>query len=208
MLRATHRTTSASVGLWRRQTTVGPNEQPLGARWVSVVRELEWGPAAGRSTRLSALRAATDEATLSIGIHGFGCLYPSTDGNYRTGTVMVHVGHGSESGIRLRQCYCSTSQSCTPGYSNTVSIGIELWDVTRRSVTKLISAPGRDTLAWSRRRVRRPDAYFVARRRIAHALYGVRRTLQAVQQSSREETCQRFPVAQKLMEHSCDHLSR
>lgn len=78
--------------LWTRQLDPQPNRQPAGARFVSALDDLTWGPAAETSPALQALRAAAPGGKLSIGWHTFGYFYPDTEPRYRTGSVMLHIG--------------------------------------------------------------------------------------------------------------------
>ena len=78
--------------LWRRQTDQAANGQASGARFVSTLSDLSWGPATARSARLTALRQQTSEDKLSVGIHTFGYFYVDTSPRYRTGTVFAHIG--------------------------------------------------------------------------------------------------------------------
>lgn len=86
-------TVCAFRDLWTRQMNARPNGQAAGARFVSTLRDLEWGPAAQKSGALSALRAASkDTGKLSVGWHTFGYFYPAAEPRYRTGGVMLHLG--------------------------------------------------------------------------------------------------------------------
>lgn len=78
--------------LWQRQIGNVINLQPSGGRYVSVLMDVEWGPAADRSAHLCALRRAAPSGKLSVGVHQFGYFYASDQPRYRTGTVAVHIG--------------------------------------------------------------------------------------------------------------------
>lgn len=78
--------------LWERQLPPVPNEQAAGARFVSVLDGLIWGPAAEGSAAIEALRAETATGRLSVAWHTFGYSYTQTDPRYRTGTVLLHLG--------------------------------------------------------------------------------------------------------------------
>lgn len=79
--------------LWTRQLDPQPNRQPAGARFVSTLSDLTWGPATEQSAALTGLRtAAEDTGKLSVGWHTFAYFYPDTEPRYRTGSVMVHLG--------------------------------------------------------------------------------------------------------------------
>lgn len=102
-LRISHRETGALAlqgrmavcafrDLWSRQISPALNGQALGARFVSVLEELEWGPAAEGSAAMQALRDQADEGRLSVGLHTFGYFYNQQHPRYRTGTIMVNIG--------------------------------------------------------------------------------------------------------------------
>ncbi len=83
--------------LWRRQlreTAAGRlvNQQPSGARFVSTLTNVQWGPAAERSPFLVQLRASTADGLLSIGLHQFGYFYNTQHARYRTGTLVGAIG--------------------------------------------------------------------------------------------------------------------
>ena len=68
-----------------------PNGQPMGARYISALTELEWGPAADRSPFLSLLKRYSPKR-LSICFHQFGYFYTTTHERYRTGTLAGTIG--------------------------------------------------------------------------------------------------------------------
>jgi hypothetical protein len=72
------------------------NGQPSGARYVSVVEEVRWGPAADRSPLLQALREEARGGGLSIALHQFGYFYTTTHGRHATGTVIGVIGPHAE----------------------------------------------------------------------------------------------------------------
>ncbi len=78
--------------LWTRQRPPLPNGQPSGARFVSMLDKLDWGPAAEGSAAMTALRAGAANGRLSVGWHTFGYSYTLSDPRYRTGTLMLHLG--------------------------------------------------------------------------------------------------------------------
>jgi hypothetical protein len=90
--------------LWMRQipeqlllpprTTVR-NGMPMGARFVSTLTGVEWGPAADRSPLLSKLKHQSP-GRLSIGLHQFGYFYATDNPRYRTGTLIGAIGPSSE----------------------------------------------------------------------------------------------------------------
>lgn len=94
-------TVSSFRDIWVRQCpelTQGsklPNGQPMGARYVSTLTAVEWGPAADRSALLSKLRRQSP-SRLSIGFHQFGYFYATDHPRYRTGTLIGAIGPFSE----------------------------------------------------------------------------------------------------------------
>jgi len=87
--------------LWSRQFG-GPifptpvNGQPVGARYVSVLGDVTWGPAAQGSAAMQALKASASNGRLSVGWHVFGYFYPDSEPRYRTGSLMLHIGPHSD----------------------------------------------------------------------------------------------------------------
>lgn len=83
--------------LWQRQISdlrrrVLQNGQPSGARYVSVLTGVEWGPLAERSPTLRALRNATQEDRLGIGFHQFGYFYTEAHPRHSTGSCVGAIG--------------------------------------------------------------------------------------------------------------------
>ena len=83
--------------LWLRQIREKtgpslPNGQPMGARFVSTLTNVQWGPASERSPFLKALRASTAHDELSICIHQFGFYKAPAMSRFRTGTVIGSIG--------------------------------------------------------------------------------------------------------------------
>ena len=78
--------------LWRRQVGDMVNGQRSGAQFVTVMTDLEWGPASDRSPSLTRLRAETQDGRLSIGMHQFGYFYTQDHPRYRTGSLVLHIG--------------------------------------------------------------------------------------------------------------------
>ena len=78
--------------LWTRQTGPVENGQPAGARYVSVLNDIEWGPAVDDSPRLLNLREVSQDGKLSVALHQFGYFYTEQNSRYRTGSVVVHIG--------------------------------------------------------------------------------------------------------------------
>ncbi|HVI48138.1 MAG TPA: hypothetical protein VM802_24940 [Chitinophaga sp.] len=69
------------------------NTQPSGACWTSVLKNLKWGPKAGNSPLLSALKSASaDSGLLSIHLNSFGYYYAHVDGRFALGKVLGSVG--------------------------------------------------------------------------------------------------------------------
>ena len=88
--------------LYRRQVTeiragTLQNGQPSGARFVSILRHVYWGPITDVSPLLSALRAQTDHNTLSIALDQFGYFYPPQHGRHATGSLSGTIGPWSAS---------------------------------------------------------------------------------------------------------------
>ena len=77
--------------LWSRQPPRPSNGQRAGGRFVSVLEDLDWGPAADRSPAMRALRAAASSGRLSVGLHTFGYFYAQAP-RYRTGGAVLHLG--------------------------------------------------------------------------------------------------------------------
>jgi hypothetical protein len=83
--------------LWRRQRReldAGAliNGQPSGARFVSTLTDVQWGPAADRSPFLEQLRTATANGRLAIGLHQLGYFYNTQHARHRTGTLIGSIG--------------------------------------------------------------------------------------------------------------------
>lgn len=77
--------------LFARQLSA-PNGQPRGGRYVSVVENVEWGPAAENSAVLRSLRDTTEGGRLSVCMHVFGYWYRADNGHYTTGSVIGSIG--------------------------------------------------------------------------------------------------------------------
>ena len=91
--------------LWRRQVremSAGRliNGQPSGARYVSTLTDVQWGPAADRSDFLKRLRAVSANGLLSIGFHQFGYFYNTQHARHRTGTLVGSIGPAIATGPR------------------------------------------------------------------------------------------------------------
>ena len=83
--------------LWARQIAelrnfTLPNGQPSGARYVSVLTDVEWGPLAERSRALTNLRNATYDDHLSISLGLFGYFYTETEPRHATGSCVGLIG--------------------------------------------------------------------------------------------------------------------
>jgi hypothetical protein len=83
--------------LWTRQLRESAegrlvNGQPSGARYVSTLENVTFGPAAQRSPLLAQLRAATSGDKLAIGFHQFGYFYTQNHPRYRTGALIGSIG--------------------------------------------------------------------------------------------------------------------
>ena len=79
--------------LWTRQIAELrqgdiPNRQPSGARYVSTLTNVEWGPFAERSDYLSKLRIETEDHKLSIALHQFGYFYTLGHARHATGSCI------------------------------------------------------------------------------------------------------------------------
>lgn len=86
--------------LWTRQVRESAagrpiNGQPSGARFVSTLTDVQWGPAADRSPLLVKLRGASANGLLSIGLHQFGYYYNTKHARYRTGSLVGSIGPAS-----------------------------------------------------------------------------------------------------------------
>ncbi len=78
--------------LWTRQYGDRSNGQPAGGRFVSILSEVTWGPAADASPVVQTLRDATTNSKLSVGLHTFGYCYTQSDPRWRTGACILHIG--------------------------------------------------------------------------------------------------------------------
>ena len=78
--------------LWMRQAIDLTNGQAAGGRFVSVLTDIRWGPEADESPAAMVLRDATQNNTLSVGLHTFGYYYTQDHPRYRTGACMLHLG--------------------------------------------------------------------------------------------------------------------
>jgi hypothetical protein len=77
----------------RQQSGSKVNGQPLGASWTSVLTNLVWGPNAGSSPFLSALRNTTQGNKLSINLNAFGYYYNhAPDGRFSMGKIIGCIG--------------------------------------------------------------------------------------------------------------------
>ena len=68
-----------------------PNGQPSGARYVSTLTNVTWGPVAARSALLRRLRAETEGDELAIALNVFGYFY-SDEGRHATGELVGCIG--------------------------------------------------------------------------------------------------------------------
>jgi hypothetical protein len=73
------------------------NGQPAGARFISTLRHVTWGPVTDESAFLRALRDRTEDNTLSIALHQFGYFYPPQHGQHATGSLAGTIGPWSAS---------------------------------------------------------------------------------------------------------------
>lgn len=71
------------------------NGQPSGARFVSALKRVSWGPAADRSPLLSSLRRQTRDDRLSVALQQFGYFYTQGHALYRTGSLICIIGPSS-----------------------------------------------------------------------------------------------------------------
>jgi hypothetical protein len=78
--------------LFERQRDLGaPNGQSAGGRYVSVLRNVAWGPLAARSPLLQQLRAETEDDRLTIILNVFGYYYNDV-GRHATGALVGWIG--------------------------------------------------------------------------------------------------------------------
>jgi hypothetical protein len=88
---------SAFRDLFTRQLTQAlakkiPNGQPSGGRYISVLKNVRWGPVADRSPVLQQLRQSTDDDEVSIALNVFGYYYSDADGRHTTGAIVGCIG--------------------------------------------------------------------------------------------------------------------
>ena len=69
-----------------------PNGQAGGARFVSILTDVMWGPAADRSDLLKELRSTTEGNELSIVLNTFAYYYNEVDGRHTTGALTGCIG--------------------------------------------------------------------------------------------------------------------